>query len=74
MFDDIRPFRNHEIPLVIEKLINEPELQSSIASFVIPRIYQISPFIAQKLIKYYSTIRTAHPPSPNPWNGLYLMR
>ena len=57
MFDDIRPFRNHEIPLVIEKLINEPELQSSIASFVIPRIYQISPFIAQKLIKYYLKYR-----------------
>ena len=51
MFDDIRPFRNHEVASVIQNLINEPELQSSIASFVMPRLYRVFPWLAKKVIK-----------------------
>lgn len=51
MFDDIRPFRDNEIPTIIEKLINEDEFQASVAQLAIPRIYRLSPWLAKKISK-----------------------
>ncbi len=53
MFDDIRPFRNDEVVDVIEELINEPQLQLSLASFVLPTLTKVLPRVSQFLIKCY---------------------
>ena len=57
MFDDIRPFRNNEVAAVIQNLINEPELQSSLARFIMPTFYKVSPRFSQKIIKYLLKFR-----------------
>lgn len=51
MFDDIRPYRDDEIVPVIEKLINEKALQTSVARFATPRLYRLSPAISRLLVK-----------------------
>lgn len=38
MYDDIRPYRDSELPEVIARLVASPELQSSVASFVMPKL------------------------------------
>lgn len=53
MFDDIRPFRDSEAPAIVKNLINEPALQASIASYVIPKIYSIAPSLSRTLVKHY---------------------
>ena len=53
MFDDIRPFRDSEAPAIVKKLINEPALQSSIASYVMPKMYRLVPSLSQTFIKYF---------------------
>lgn len=53
MFDDIRPFRDDEAPLIAKKLMNEPELQHSIASYVLPRFYKVTPTISRLCVKFY---------------------
>jgi len=51
MFEDIRPYHDDEVTAVIQKLINEKGLQSSIASIVMPKIYQHFPKLCRALIK-----------------------
>jgi len=53
MFDDIRPFRDNEAPAIVKKLVNEPALQNSIASYVIPKLYRLMPSLSRILVKYY---------------------
>jgi len=53
MFDDIRPFRDSEAPAIVKTLVNEPALQNSIASYVIPKLYQLTPGLSRTLVKYY---------------------
>ena len=53
MFDDIRPFRDSEAPAIVKNLINEPALQASIASYVIPRIYAMAPSLSSTLVKHF---------------------
>jgi len=53
MFDDIRPYRNDEVAGVIQKLINEPALQSSIASIKLPLIHKTLPRLANFIVKVY---------------------
>ena len=53
MFDDIRPFRDSEAPAIVKNLINEPALQTSIASYVIPKIYAIAPSLSRVLVKHF---------------------
>ena len=60
MFDDIRPFNNNEVAQVTESLINEEELQSSIAKFVFPKCYQIFPSLTRKAIKLYLKYQQKH--------------
>ncbi len=60
MFEDIRPFRNDEVTQVIEDLISEKELQSSVASIVIPRLYKLLPALSCWLIKLYLKYQQKH--------------
>lgn len=53
MFDDIRPFRDSEAPTIVKKLVNEPALQTSLASYIIPRFYALAPSLSRVLVKYY---------------------
>ena len=51
MFDDIRPYRDDEVVPVIQKLINEKALQTSIASYATPRFYRLFPTLSRLLVK-----------------------
>lgn len=53
MFDDIRPFRDSEAPAIVQKLVNEPALQQSIASYVLPKLNRFAPNISRRLVKTY---------------------
>ncbi len=52
MYDDIRPYQDDEVVPVIQKLINEKELQSSIASYVMPAPYRLFPSVCRYLVKW----------------------
>lgn len=58
MFDDIRPYRDDEVKTVIEKLMNEKDLQVSIASLKLPRLYQVLPSLACLIVKCSLKIRS----------------
>ena len=58
MFDDIRPFRDNEVSIVIDRLINENEFQACVAQLAIPRIYRLSPWFAKKITKASLKYRT----------------
>jgi len=57
MFDDIRPYRNDEVAAVIQKLINEPALQSSIAGIKLPLTHKYLPKLANTIVKLYFKAR-----------------
>jgi 1-acyl-sn-glycerol-3-phosphate acyltransferase len=52
MFDDIRPYNDDEVVAVIRKLVNEKELQSSVASYTMPRLYRWLPGFSRLLVKF----------------------
>jgi 1-acyl-sn-glycerol-3-phosphate acyltransferase len=52
MFDDIRPYRDDEVNQVLHKLINEKELQASIAQFSLPFLKKYAPSVANILVKW----------------------
>ncbi|MDO6445810.1 1-acyl-sn-glycerol-3-phosphate acyltransferase [Colwellia sp. 1_MG-2023] len=51
MFDDIRPYRDDEVNQVLHKLINEKELQESIAQFSLPFLKKYLPSVANFIVK-----------------------
>jgi len=53
MFDDIRPFRDDEAPLIAKKLVNEPALQHSLAAYVTPKLYKAFPKLTCLTVKLY---------------------
>lgn len=57
MFDEIRPFRDNEAPYIAKKLVNEPALQHSIAYYVMPKLFKLTPSLSKWLIKSYLTWR-----------------
>ena len=57
MFDDIRPYNDDEVVAILHKLINEKELQGIIANFVMPRFYNIFPWLTRQLVKISFTFR-----------------
>lgn len=57
MFDDIRPYRDDEVAVAIQKLINEPALQSSIACIKLPLMHKIFPKLAKLIVKLYFKTR-----------------
>lgn len=52
MFDDIRPYRDDEVNHVLNTLINESELQSSVAELSIPVVKKRFPNLANLLVKW----------------------
>jgi hypothetical protein len=58
MFDDIRPYRDDEVIAVIQKLINDHGLLSSIASFKMPKIYKLMPKVCRTLVKWTLKLRS----------------
>ncbi|GLX80003.1 acyltransferase [Thalassotalea insulae] len=60
MFDDIRPYHDDEVNQVLHRLINEAELQSSIAQFSIPRLKKYLPDLANLLVKLSLSWRLKH--------------
>jgi len=60
MFDDIRPYHDDEVNAVLKKLINEQELQSSIAGFSLPLLYKLMPSLARSLVKWSIKKRIKH--------------
>lgn len=51
MFDDIRPYRDSEVNQILNKLMNEPELLSSVAQFSVPFLRRLTPRLADWLVK-----------------------
>lgn len=52
MYDDIRPYRDHELPGVITSLVTSRELQSSIALFVMPKLAKWFPAPCRWLVEH----------------------
>lgn len=60
MFEDIRPYRDDEVATVIENLMNEKGLLTSIALFKMPRIYRLFPRLSLAIIKFSLKLRVKH--------------
>ncbi len=60
MFDDIRPYHDGEINQIVNKLINEVELLSSIAQFSLPWINKYLPSLANFIVKMSLKYRLKH--------------
>ena len=56
-FDDIRPYNDDEVVDILHKLINEKELQSIIANYVMPRTYRLLPWLCRNLVKLSFSIK-----------------
>ena len=59
MFDDIRPYRDDEVAAVIQKLISDHGLLSSICSFKMPIIYKLMPGVCRTLLKWTLKLRSS---------------
>jgi hypothetical protein len=59
MFDDIRPYRDDEVAAVIQKLISDHGLLSSICSFKMPFIYKLMPSFCLTLVKWTLKLRSS---------------
>jgi len=59
MFDDIRPYRDDEVAAVIQKLIHDQGLLSSIASFKLPRLNKVLPKLCCTLVKWTLKLRSS---------------
>ena len=57
MFDDIRPYRDDEVVAVLQRLINEQALQSSLASYIMPKFYRLFPTLSRWLMKASMKLR-----------------
>ena len=57
MFDDIRPYHDDEVVKVIRKLVNEKELQSSVASYTLPWLYRKFPSFSRLIVKLSLRLR-----------------
>lgn len=51
MFDDIRPYSDDEVVPILKKLINEKELQSIVAKYVMPKLYRVFPWLCRNIVK-----------------------
>ena len=59
MFDDIRPYRDDEVAAVIQKLISDDGLLSSICSFKMPVMYKLMPKACRTLVKWTLKLRSS---------------
>lgn len=51
MFEDIRPYRDHEVVDVLQKLANEPELINAISMFLAPKLAKRFPSLTRKVMQ-----------------------
>ena len=59
-FDDIRPYRDDEVRLVLQRLVREPELLRAVAQFRMPGWSRIAPWLTQQLLSRGLAARTAN--------------
>ncbi|XQW83986.1 1-acyl-sn-glycerol-3-phosphate acyltransferase [Thalassotalea piscium] len=52
MYEDIRPYRDHEVEGVLQKLANEPELINAIATFLVPKLNKLFPSLTHKVLRW----------------------
>ncbi|GAA5131678.1 1-acyl-sn-glycerol-3-phosphate acyltransferase [Thalassotalea piscium] len=52
MFEDIRPYRDHEVVDVLQKLANEPELINAITTFLVPKLSKRFPSLTRKVVHW----------------------
>ena len=52
MFEDIRPYRDHEVADVLQKLSNEAELINAIATFWAPKLTRYFPSLTCKAVQW----------------------
>ena len=50
-FEDIRPYRDHEVSAVLESLLNNDEFFEAIARFQAPRLKKVLPKLAKKKVE-----------------------
>jgi hypothetical protein len=59
MFEDIRPYRDDEVAAVIQKLISDHGLLSSICSFKMPFMYKLMPTVCRTMLKWTLKLRSS---------------
>ena len=60
MFDDIRPYHDDEVNMVLRQLNKEKELHNSVASLSSPLLLKIFPWLARLLVKWSLKFRIKH--------------
>lgn len=50
-FDDIRPYNDSEVSVVLARLLNDPELQQAVASLKFPRLAKRLPWLLRPVVK-----------------------
>lgn len=59
IYSDIRPYYDDEVPAVIERLVNDPELCEVIAKYKYPTMWRlVKPFVSRTLRKHVAGLRT----------------
>jgi len=58
-FDDIRPYYDHEVRPVLDRVLNDPELIHAVTRFRFPILCSVIPFILKPLVKQYLRKQTA---------------
>lgn len=53
MFDDIRPYNNHEARSVLNKTLNDPEFSQTIAAWVAPSLNKKAPWFIRTLVRWF---------------------
>jgi hypothetical protein len=52
-FEDIRPYRDHEVKEVIQKLLSDRDFFKSLSGFQYPRMQKVLPFFTKLMVKKY---------------------
>lgn len=53
IYQDIRPYHDQEVPVVLKRLANDQRLISALAQFKFPRINRFAPALTHAVIRYY---------------------
>lgn len=52
-FEEIRPYRDEEVPAVLDRLLRDPELAAVAASLSNPRLNRLAPWLIQPLVRLF---------------------
>jgi 1-acyl-sn-glycerol-3-phosphate acyltransferase len=58
-FDAIRPYRDDEVPVVLDRLLRDPDLLRAAAAFLAPRLSRWAPWLSRRLTRRAIARRTA---------------